>query len=238
MKNFHLALCAILLFILFSSCEKIVGKGPVVTESRQTAPFDGLIVKIPAETYFTQDSVYKLELHAQENILDEIETTVINNSLQIRFRHSNTHVKSSDGITIYVSGPNVRSLTVDGSGYLQVPTPYTPANLHLEVDGSGNIRVNNVTTAEINSDVDGSGNITVNSGTANAAYAHIDGSGLIDLSGVMVKDAEASIKGSGNIQLFATQSLNASISGSGSILYKGSPTVTTHISGSGTVAHF
>ncbi|MBO9201265.1 MULTISPECIES: head GIN domain-containing protein [Niastella] len=236
MKNSHLALCAIVLFIVSSSCKKITGKGPVVVESRQTATFDGLNVKIPAEVYFKQDSAFKIEIQAQENILEEIETAVINNELQVRFRHGDTKIRSSDGISVFVNGPDVRSFTVDGSGYLEIPNLITPANLGLHVKGSGNIKVNNVTTTEVNADIDGSGIITVNSGNANTNNLRISGSALLNASGLMVKDARASIKGSGNIQLFATQTLDASISGSGSILYKGSPAVTTHVSGSGTVS--
>jgi len=238
MKNFHLALCVILLFIVSSSCRKVVGKGPVVVESRQTASFDGLNLKIPADIYFKQDSVFKVELQAQENILDQIETTVINNELQIRFRHSDTRVRSNDGISIFVNGPDVRSFTVDGSGYLEIPAPITPANLGLHINGSGSIRVSNVTTSEVNADIDGSGSINVNNGNANTNNLRISGSGLIDASGLLVKDARANIRGSGNIKLFATQTLDASISGSGSIFYKGTPAISTHITGSGTVTHF
>ncbi|WP_207513241.1 head GIN domain-containing protein [Longitalea luteola] len=235
MKNFHLALCVVLLFIVSTSCEKVVGKGPVVVEDRRTATFDGLVVEVPADTYFTQDSVYKVELHAQENILDEIETTVINNDLRIRFRHSNTRIRSNEGIRIYVSSPHVRSLAIDGSGYLEATAPVTPANLGIQVEGSGSIRVNNVNTTEINAGIEGSGSISVNSGTANVAKARISGSGLMDLSGVMVKEADASISGSGNIKVFATETLKATISGSGSVFYKGTPAVTSKVSGSGTV---
>ncbi|WP_205514698.1 head GIN domain-containing protein [Longitalea arenae] len=237
MKNFHLALCVVLVVTVATSCEKVVGKGPVLVEDRHTASFNGLVIEVPADTYFTQDSVYKVELHAQENILDEIETTIINNDLRIRFRHSNTRIRSNDGITIHVSGPNVRYLAVDGSGYLEASAPITPANLNVQVDGSGSIRVNNVTTTEINASIEGSGSIHVNSGTANAAKARVSGSGLMDLSGVMVKEADASISGSGNIKVFATETLKAAISGSGSIFYKGTPSITTKISGSGTVIH-
>jgi hypothetical protein len=238
MKNFHLVLCVILLLIVSSSCRKIVGKGPVVVESRQTASFDGLNVKIPADVYFKQDSVLKIELQAQENILDEIETAVINNELVLRFRHSDIHVRTNDGITIFVNGPNVRSFTVDGSGNIQIPAAITPANLGLHVNGSGNIQVSNVNTTEVNAGIDGSGMINVGSGNANLNNLQISGSGSIDVSGLMVKDGRASIRGSGNIKLFATQTLDASISGSGSIMYKGTPAITTHISGSGTVTHY
>ncbi|THU39872.1 DUF2807 domain-containing protein [Niastella caeni] len=238
MKNFYLALCVVLLFVVSTSCEKVVGKGPVVTETRQTASFEGLEVEIPADIYFTEAPDAKIELHAQQNILDEIETPIINNTLQIRFRHSNTRIKSNDGISIYVSGPNVRSLTVDGDGYLQVPAPFTPSDLHLEVNGSGSIRANNVTTSRLNASIDGSGSINVNSGNANATNLNIRGSGLLDVSGAMAKDGIANIKGSGNIRLFATATLDARITGSGTISYKGSPAVTTHVTGSGTVIHF
>jgi hypothetical protein len=237
MKNFHFALCIILLFLIFSSCKKITGKGPVVTETRQTASFDGLVVKVDADIYFTQNPVFKVELHAQENVLNEIETTVINNNLLIRFRHSNTRIHSNEGISIYVSCPDIRSVTVDGSGYLEASAPITPANLSLRVSGSGSILVNNVTTTEIDAEIDGSGHINIESGNANKANTRISGSGLLDAGGVMVKDADANISGSGNIKVFATQTLQARISGSGTIFYKGSPSVTTHITGSGTVIH-
>lgn len=237
MKNFHLARCVILLFIVSTSCKKITGKGPVVVESRQTASYDALNLNIPANLYFKQDSVYKLELQAQENILEEIETVVINNELQVRFRHEITRVRSSEGITVLVNGPNVRSFKVSGSGYLEITDPITPANMVLQVNGSGNLKVNNVNTSEVNASVDGSGQITVSSGNANTSNHSVSGSGLISALDLQVKDARANIRGSGNIQLFATQTLDATISGSGDVLYKGSPTVTTHISGSGSVRH-
>ena len=235
MKNFHLALCIVLLFIVSSSCKKVKGKGPVVTERLETATFDGVELWFSADVYFTQANDFKVELQSQENILDEIETTVINNNLVIRTRHSDTRFRTNDGIQIFVSGPDVRSFTVDGSGYIETKGVITPANLTLKVKGSGNIKVNNVTTTEVNTEIDGSGMIAVNSGTANRAGANIEGSGLIDITGITVKDANASVRGSGNISLFATQTLQASISGSGTIYYKGSPTVTKHISGSGSV---
>jgi hypothetical protein len=237
MKNCKLVLSVILLFATITSCRKVTGKGPVVTEARQTASFEGLELKIPANVYFTQDPAFKVELQAQENVLDEIETTVINNNLQIRFRRPTTRISSNDGITIYVSGPNVRSFTVDGSGYLEAPAPITLPNLGLQVNGSGNIRINNTTTTLLDAGIDGSGHITVSSGNANSANLRINGSGLLDVSGIMVKDADARISGSGNIIVFATQNLNATISGSGSIMYKGNPAVSKHITGSGTVTH-
>jgi len=236
MKNFHVALAVILLFVVSSSCKKITGKGPVVVESRQTASFDALNLNIPANLYFKQDAVFKVELQAQENILEEIETVVLNNELQVRFRHEITKVRTSDGITVLVNGPTLHSWKVSGSGYLEITDPITPANMVLQVNGSGNLKVNKVNTTEVNAGIDGSGQISV-TGNANTNNLSVNGSGLINALDLQVKDAHANIRGSGNINLFATQTLDATISGSGDILYNGSPAVTTHISGSGTVRH-
>jgi hypothetical protein len=233
-----LALLALATFVIvFSSCEKIVGKGPVVTENRSTSSFNGLEVDVPAETYFTQDSVYRIEVVAQQNILDEMETVVIGDELKIRFRHANTNVKSHDGITIRVSAPDIRNLEIHGSGNLRVAGVFTPANIRLAIEGSGNIIVNDVATSVVDAQIEGSGSIRVDNGQANETIAHIAGSGNIDISDVQAHDADARIDGSGTIKVYATDKLKARISGSGTIFYRGNPTINSSTSGSGKVTH-
>jgi len=233
--NLLLALCT--LVIVFSSCEKIIGKGPVVIDDRTTTSFNSLSVGIPADAYFRQDSVLKVEIHAQQNILDEIESVVINNELKIRFRDINTRVRSHDGITIYISAPDIRNMELEGSGNLQVQGPFTPANIGLSIEGSGHIQVQDISTTVISTNISGSGNIRINNGIANEAILTVEGSGHTDVSDVQVKDANARISGSGIIRVYATQNLKARISGSGTIFYRGTPVINSQTSGSGTVVH-
>lgn len=237
MKHCNALLAFVTFVVVFSSCEKIVGKGPVITENRSTTSFNGLEVDVPAETHFTQDSVFKVELKAQQNILDEMETVVIGNELKIRFRHPNTNIKSHDGITIHISAPDIRNMEIHGSGNLRVSGPFTPANIRLVIEGSGNIIVNDVTTTVIDTKIEGSGSIRVNNGLANETIADIEGSGHIDASSIQVKDADTRISGSGSIRVHATDNLKARISGSGTIFYRGNPRIDSHTSGSGSVVH-
>ena len=237
MKQCNLLLALGSLIVVLSSCEKIIGKGPVVVENRSTTSYNDLQVSVPANTYFTQDSVFRLELHAQQNILDEIETVVINNELRIRFRNPDTKVRSHEGINIYVSAPDIRNMEIAGSGMLEVSGPFTPANLGLSIEGSGSIHVRDISTTVINTNISGSGNINISNGFANASVLRIEGSGYTDVSGVQVKEADARISGSGTIRLYATETLQARINGSGTIFYKGSPTVNSSVSGSGSVIH-
>jgi hypothetical protein len=220
---------------IFSSCEKIVGEGPVVTETRHEPPFQGLSVSVPAEAYFTQSPGYNITLEAQQNILDEIETIVQDNVLKIRFRHPGVRIRNSEKIIVRVTGPEARVLEMNGSGSLQVDGTINPATLNLYVSGSGNIDVDDIQSNTIKTIISGSGRIGVNSGSANEEEITISGSGFIDMSEVVVKDADTRISGSGTMEVYTTHTLKAKISGSGTVYYKGNPTISSQISGSGSV---
>ncbi|MFT3824742.1 MAG: head GIN domain-containing protein [Chitinophagaceae bacterium] len=220
---------------LFSSCHKIVGEGPVNTETRVVSSFTGIVLKVPGNLYYTEDATQKLELRAQQNILDEIETVVSGNNVEIRFKHHNTSIGKHDVINIYAASPAINNLEIKGSGNLYATLPIHPSSIRLAVDGSGNVQVNQLIAGNIDASISGSGNIIVNSGSSNSSQARISGSGYIDLLGMEAKTGRAEISGSGTIKLFLQQTLDAYISGSGTVLYKGSPIVNSSISGSGSV---
>ena len=125
MKKISLALLLLISVISFHSCRKVIGHGPVVTENRTVLQtLLPLISEYLEIMYYTQDSVYKIEIQAQENIIWEIETYVVGNELKIRV---NDHVKlrSHEDIRINVSAPSITGLLVSGSGNIKVLQPYT-----------------------------------------------------------------------------------------------------------------
>lgn len=240
-KNSHLQNCSLLLIVsailtfVFSSCEKIRGEGPVVTQNRTIQHFNSVSTGISGRITYTISPDYRIELKAQQNILDILETIVVNNELIIRFRNG-VNVRSHEQIGVDISGPSPEGITVSGSGGFELFGGISGANLNLRVSGSGNMRLDNVTlTDRLEATISGSGNISIDNGTANTENAKISGSGNIQTSGVSVQHADTDISGSGNIRVKVGQNLNARISGSGSVYYAGSPQITTQISGSGNV---
>src|SRR3982750_4320835 len=115
MKNSGMLLIALVSFVFFSGCTKISGEGPVVTETRDRGDFSAIKVSISGDVYFKQAPTYSIELQAQPNILEVIETPVISNELVVKFRN-NVRVQDHDKITVIISGPNVNKLTLNGSG--------------------------------------------------------------------------------------------------------------------------
>ena len=221
--------------ILFQSCEKLIGEGPVVTETRITPNFTGVELKVPGKLYYTEGAVYKVELQSQQNILNEIETIMSGNGLVIRFRHNNTNLKSGENIMVKITAPAISKLEVHGPGNIESQAPFNPASLRLAVNGSGNIRVHNIATDFLDADISGSGKINLIEGVTNNQSLEISGSGEMDFGNFIARKTTAHISGSGNIKVNTAETLDVNISGSGSVRYRGNPAVTSSVSGPGSV---
>lgn len=218
------------------SCKKKVsGDGPVVTQERSVGDFNRLRVQLDAVTYVTQESGKKVVIEAQQNILDVIETPVLDGQLRIRIKEDK-RLGSHNPIVVRISNSVLNGLEVDGSGDLVVTSALQASDLYLEVSGSGSVKAGELTVAgRLSANISGSGGILALGGFAENGEFKISGSGWIDLLPVKVKRVDANISGSGDIRTSVRDLLEGKISGSGSILYQGSPAVNTKISGSGSV---
>lgn len=236
MKKLLLSVLTVLLIVGATSCKKINGKGDLVNESRTVTNYSEISLSLPGQVNFKQDSVYRLTVNAQENLMPYIQTYTNGGTLVIKVKN-NYVLGIHDPITINITAPGVSSLHVNGSGDIYVAEAWTPATASLNISGSGNINVDTLSCENLNARISGSGNINISKGIDSGATLNISGSGTIHSEGVASATVTSTISGSGNIYCWAVAQLLATISGSGSIYYKGTPQVETHISGSGTVQH-
>lgn len=234
MKAVYSVLVAVAVLFLFNSCKKVTGEGPMVNQTRSVGTFSGLSISISGNVQYRQDSVHKVEIQAQQNILDVIETRVMNNELVIKFKNS-VKVKDHEPINVFISSPSMTSLGLSGSGSLSALGSFNSQHLRLRLSGSGNLTVQNIVTGNIDAAISGSGNIKVLSGSAASETLEISGSGDMDFKEVAVATANTKTSGSGNMYVNVSQRLDAKISGSGSVMYRGTPVVSASISGSGQV---
>lgn len=233
MKKIMIMLTAAATMLSFSSCKKVVGEGPLETEDRTITNFTGLSTSIAGTINYTQAPFYKVQIQAQRNILNILESYKVGNELILKFRN-NVNVTSHSNITVNISAPSLESLQLSGAANVNVTGNFVSNNFSTNVSGSGNLTVDNLQiTAVLTARVSGSGNIKVFTGTATIGNVFVSGSGNIDLSAIKTLGAEAKISGSGSAKVNVTQTLDATISGSGNVFYWDNPVVTTHISGSG-----
>ena len=237
MKPILFFLLSACILLGLSSCEKVSGEGPVVTEVRSVTGFSGIDSRVSADVFITKGAAYSVEVRAQQNILNVMRTYESNGSLVIRFEND-VRVRSHEPIQVFVTMPELSRARLSGSGDIRTTGDFQPNTMHLDISGSGNIEIAQLTAQAIDATISGSGNIKVLSGTAQSATLKISGSGSLDLSGVQAQQATTRTSGSGSTRIKVAQSLNVTISGSGSVYYRGNPVISTSISGSGKVLPF
>lgn len=240
MKSFQFMWSMVLvLTISLTSCKKhifnsIKGKGGTVTEIRNVTGFNKISLSINADVSYVQDSIFFVEISAQQNVLEAITTDVSAGELKIDF---NKWVRKHSNIHFTIHSPDLRGLDISGSGNIEATGNITTSDLDINVSGSGNIVLSSVTSDELEAKISGSGNINISAGTVTNQKATISGSGDMTMDGLTASSSYCKISGSGSISVWVTDQLDATISGSGDIRYKGTPIVNAHMSGSGSLLH-
>lgn len=233
MKTLIRIACFLALVITVTSCRRVHVDGPVRTESRNTRDFDAIRSDVPADITYTVGPDYRVEISAQQAILDHLEANVTDGELKFYFSGS-YNFSRHDGISIRITAPELLSAYVNGSGEIRGPQlKLGEKSFKARVSGSGRVDFSSVSCSRLTTDISGSGNIRLGGGAATTASHKISGSGNIDCRSIETADARAEISGSGTIRLWATETLDAKISGSGNIYYRGNPRVSSSISGSG-----
>ncbi len=235
MKTIKLIIFVTFIGVLTQSCHKrefwgIRGKGESITETRNIKGFSAISLSGSPDVTYTQDSVYKVEVTGQENILDLLVTEVEGSELKIYFRKNIWEHRS---VKLVIHSPQMNGMKVSGSGNIRSSKGINTGSMNLRVSGSGNISLPSLVASGLDVTISGSGNTDVLGGKVNTAHFVVSGSGNINAEHIESVGCTAKVSGSGNIRLHATETLNVTISGSGDVRYKGSPAIDVNISGSG-----
>jgi len=254
MKKISFVLAIFPITLLIVSCEKIKGKGDVITENRTVTGYSGIGLCLSGTVYYKQDSVYSLQIIAQQNILDRLVTEVEGNTLIIKMK-PHVILGAHDPIRIYVTAPDVSSLDVSGSGDFYTENNWLGGDITADISGSGSINIAYLEANRFSAKVSGSGSINIAYLEANRFSAKVSGSGSIRTLGGKVTEEDPKISGSGDIDqqnvvcdnvytstsgsgetyVNAQKWLDVNISGSGDVYYYGNPTIEVRISGSGSL---
>lgn len=188
----------------------VPGSGVSKSESRELQEFDQislagsgtLVVHCGEETF--------LEVTADDNLLELIETTVEDGTLKIRFLE-NVRPKIDPEFEIGMEG--LKGVSISGSGSATIDQ-IEAEHLELSISGSGEYLA---------------------SGTADDVSVKISGAGQADLRKLQALTAKIDITGSGEVVVNAEKDLFAMITGSGDIRYMKEPKIRKTIAGSGSV---
>ena len=195
--------------------KSINGEGPLVKKTLDVSGFESVGLGLNATVYITKGNNYKVEIEAQENIINELNTDVKDDSWSIGFDRD-INARNYKKATVWITMPTVKNLAIGGTGEIIGKTPFNNlGDMKFSIGGSGEIEF---------------------AGSAKNVKLSIAGNGTIKAEDLKVDNAKVSIAGSGTSYIHVDDGdLDVSIAGSGKVYYKGKAGIKTSIAGSGKV---
>jgi len=211
--------------------------GDVISESRNVSDFSRVELRGSGDLVIQQTGRESLEIEADENLMDRIETRVIGDTLRIRVKNRwfVWRFWSSQRVKYHLTVDDLERITIAGSGSVKAKS-LKADSLELSISGSGEGDVS-MDVGKLDVNISGSGEFTL-SGKARKQELTISGSGDYDAKELKSKTADIRISGSGEGIVNATDKLDVSISGSGDLQYLGRPSINQRISGSGDISKY
>jgi len=221
----------------WSTSKKITGNKEVTNQTRSVINFDQISVTGMMEVQLIQGSEGKIDIEAESNLMEFIETEVNNGHLRISIQKGiNIEPSKNYPIRIVVPFETLGALTLTGSGHIRNSEVIKARDFKINVTGSGNMNLN-LLTENLESIITGSGDLKLK-GTTREFKCKVTGSGDVFAYDLKAVKVDASITGSGDVEVSVENELDAKISGSGDIKYRGNPDKQNFkTSGSGTVSN-
>lgn len=190
-----------------SSC--IQGQGPRVSQTIELASFEGIDFQVAGEVSISQGDEQRVEVRAQQNIIDLLNADVRQGVWDIGFREC---VRDTGPVEVDIIVPNVDSIELSGSGDM----------------------VAELSTDAITTILRGTGNVGLSGNSANHAIT-LSGSGNINAFELLTERTSITLSGIGDVQVSAREQLTVVLSGGGDVFYKGNPGLDITVSGLGNV---
>jgi Putative auto-transporter adhesin, head GIN domain len=209
------------------------GSGNIITQQRTTGSFTGIAASDIVSVEIQNGDATSVEVEADDNVVDDIYTTVRNGVLEIRFRNGFNHFNNVHA-KVFVTAPIINTVNSSGVGSIKANGILRDVErIRFHTSGAGSITAE-VDAPNIAASVSGVGSIKLSGRTQNYT-TNVSGSGSIKSFDLLAENATADVSGVGSIHLHASVKLKASVSGVGGIRYRGGAAVEQNVSGVGSV---
>jgi hypothetical protein len=203
--------------------------GAAETQDRAVSAVSAVEFRTNGDLTLSTGDTPSLRITAGRNVIDHLTSDVRDDRLTL----------ATDGTPLDLGRvryelvlPAARHLEVAGSGDARATSPSALADVVL--NGSGDLRIEGLTTEDLDVELSGSGGVTVD-GRTTRQQVRLDGSGQYEAQELASTDAQVTISGSGTADVQVGGRLEAVVQGSGSVTYGGGAAVDSRITGSGSV---
>jgi len=234
------AIIAVVVFlpVLLGQAKCIKPEGSIVSKNISLGAFTELEATGPVEIFFTQNETTSVQIEANENIIDLINTNVEGTNLKIFFTENSIGqgqvCADSVNTRILISTPLLESVTASNSAKVFVKKQMFFETLSVNAANSARIEAN-VSVTVLNSFASNSA-IVVLKGFAEDHLAQAVSGGQILASELLTKTSVLDVEAEGIIEATVLEEVEATAITNGAIGFRGRPTViNTSTSSGGTI---
>lgn len=193
--------------------------GKETTMAVNVKDFTELEIAGSFNVYFTQGNTTSVKVKGYEKYLKNVKITSDGKTLSIGIHKSWKNLSYFyDDIEVYVTSPNIRGISIAGSGEFTSNNKIDTDRMFISVAGSGEVDIKDIICDKIQGEIAGSGDINIKRITTANAELSVAGSGDIDIENAVIDNVACEIAGSGNIELKGNiRHHTQEIAGSGSV---------------------
>lgn len=216
-------------------CACSLGSGQLKSRSVAVDGVTEVVFEGIGDLKIAQGERESLEISAEEDVLELVETEVRGEVLYIRLDRQFWFGGRlpTRGITYRLTVRDLRRVTLAGAGDIRIGHLETES-LELNLDGAGSTEVDGLEADAFSLRHRGAGAATA-SGHVDTQDVLVAGAGSYKGADLVSRSARVDIVGAGDATVWAEEHLEARIEGVGSIRYYGNPTLEQRVAGVGQI---
>ncbi len=185
-------------FKMFSFSRGLKGSGDLKTEKRDLSDFTGVKVSGVFQVEITVQDNFEVQIQADDNLLEYIETEVDGDTLEIS---TNKRISSKNPLIVKIGAPNIDD---------------------IDASGAAKISISNVSNDKLKIDLSGATTVTAAGMTKNLEL-DLSGASNVEAGNLKAENVSVEASGASSADVFASNKLEADLSGASIVAYSGSP---------------
>ena len=203
--------------------------------------FHSIILNAPTMVILEKGNQNEVNYSGSSEAIALLQTKINNGVLTINIEKGKekafSRYNKKNPVKITLTMPKLKSVKVNGSGGVYSEDKIETDKLSVQVNGSGDIKFDEIVPNEIYVFVNGSGDINFyGKGVTAKGEIKVTGSGDVCTSTFDILDLKVKLVGSGDASVYSSGEIKINLVGSGDIRYSGNADVIVSITGSGDVS--
>ncbi|MFO7977601.1 MAG: head GIN domain-containing protein [Bacteroidales bacterium] len=213
--------------------QKVTGSRNPVAETRQLTGFDGVKAGGAFNIFLTQGSEYHVEVIADDNLIDLIETTVEGGVLEISMR-PRVNLRRYKSLEVHITAPSFSALHASGACDMIATNTLRGDELVIRASGASDIEMD-LKVAYLDITCSGASDAIL-SGQIQTAEARFSGASDLKAKNLECSTLHLKMSGSSDAHVSVTDEVSGSLSGSSDLTVIGRPVIDVRTSGSASVS--